>query len=144
MGMDRDQMLAFNAKVIDEFRSNGGQCGGYFEGNPMLLVTLEGARSGRSMTLPLTCYVADDAWIVMASAGGSPAHPAWYHNLVANPRVVVEFGTERFAAEAQLLAGPDRERAYTAMVAALPRFGEYQAKVERAIPLFALVRAEGS
>ncbi|MEM7218720.1 MAG: nitroreductase family deazaflavin-dependent oxidoreductase [Pseudomonadota bacterium] len=136
-----DKLLDFNRSVIDEFRANGGKCGGPFEGNPMVLVTMKGAKSGRELTSPLS-YTADgDDCIVFASAGGSPKHPNWYFNLVAHPDVVIERGTERYAGRAVLVAGDEREDACAKMVAAMPRFADYQAMVDREIPVFKLVRA---
>jgi len=135
------ELLQFNRSIIDEFRANGGRCGGRFEGNPMLLVTMRGARSGRELTSPLSYCADGDDCIVMASAGGSPAHPDWYYNLRANPEVVVERGTERYRARAILTTGSARESAFAKMVTALPRFGDYQAGVDREIPVFRLVRA---
>lgn len=139
-GMTDEQTLTFNAAVIEEFRSNGGACGGRFEGNPMLLVTMMGAKSGRELTSPLTYHAYGDDYVVMASAGGDPKHPAWLFNLSANPAVVLEVGDERFEATAVRLAGDDRTQAFESMVSAMPRFGDYQQAVEREIPLFAFVR----
>ena len=139
-GMTDDQVLGFNAGIIEEFRANEGKCGGMFEGNPMLLMTMTGAKSGRQLTSPLTYHPDGDDYIVMASAGGDPKHPAWYFNLVANPDVVLEVGTERFDATAVQTEGAERTRVFEAMSEAMPRFGEYQAGVQREIPIFKLVR----
>lgn len=141
-GLTREQTLAFNASVIETFRANGGEMpdGHPMHGNPTLLLTMTGARSGRTLTSPLT-YTADgDAYIVMASAGGSPTLPAWAHNLRANADVELEVGEERFAARAVETEGAARARAFELMTTALPRFAEYQASVEREIPLFRLER----
>ena len=135
-----EMLLDYKRSVVEEFRANKGKCGGGFEGNPMLLLTVTGARSGRRLTSPLSYTPLDDDFIVFASAGGQPTHPQWYFNLVANPGVEIEVGTESFAATATVLEGDERERAYTAMTTALPRFGEYQAAVEREIPVIRLRR----
>lgn len=135
-----NELLAFNEKIIEEFRANGGRCGGPFEGNPMLLLTMKGARSGREITTPLTYCADGDDCIVMASAGGSPRHPGWYYNLLADPIVTVERGTETYQARAHLTTADERRQAYDKMVAALPRFGDYQASVEREIPIFKLIK----
>ena len=76
----------------------------------------------------------------MASAGGAPTHPAWYFNLVAHPDITAEVGSERFAATAVLTSGDERQAVYDSMTAAMPRFGDYQAGVEREIPMFRIVR----
>jgi deazaflavin-dependent oxidoreductase (nitroreductase family) len=140
LGMTRDQLLAFNAGIVDEFRANGGACGGMFEGNDMILLTMKGAKSGRELVSPLTYHPYEGDFVVMASAGGAPNHPAWYYNLVAHPDITAEVGTERFSATAVLTAGDERQAVYDSMTAAMPRFAEYQAKVEREIPLFRIVR----
>jgi deazaflavin-dependent oxidoreductase (nitroreductase family) len=135
------ELLDFNKKIIEEFRANGGKCGGQFEGNPMILLTMTGAKSGKSLTSPLSYCADGDDCIIFASAGGAPKHPAWYHNVVANPDVIVERGEEKYAAKAMLTEGEDRTEAFEKMVAALPRFGDYQKNTNREIPVFRLVRA---
>jgi deazaflavin-dependent oxidoreductase (nitroreductase family) len=140
MGMSDDQLLGFNRGIVEEFRDNDGKCGGRFEGNPMLLLTMTGAKSGRELVSPLTYHAAGDVQVIMASAGGAPSHPSWFYNLVAQPSVVVELGTERFEATAVRLEGSEREVALAGFAAEMPRFGDYQAGVEREIPLFRLVR----
>ena len=117
-------LLSFNQGVTAEFRANGGRCGGPFEGNPMILMTMTGARSGRSLTTPLTYCADGDDCLVMASAGGSPHHPQWYFNLVANPGITVERGTETYDALAILTSGDQRQAAYDRMTTALPRFAD--------------------
>ena len=141
LGMESvEQLLAFNQGIVEEFRANGGKCGGMFEGNPMILLNMKGAKSGRDLISPLSYCADGDDCIIMASAGGSPKHPNWYHNLVAHPDITVERGTEKYAAKAVLTAGDDRTDAYTRMVTAMPRFADYQAGVDREIPVFRLVR----
>lgn len=141
--MTDEQVLAFNRTVIDTFRAHGGVLPeGPLAGNPTVLVTMTGARTGRTLTTPLTYTVdpADGSLIVMASAGGSPRLPAWAHNLRADPAVTVEVLDETFGAVAVEAEGAERTRVFDIMVATLPRFGDYQASVERVIPLFRLVR----
>src|SRR5436190_16045563 len=100
-------MKAFNAALIEEFRANGGKVGGRFEGRPVLLLTTTGAKSGRPFTLPLV-YLADgDRLLIFASKAGSPKNPDWYHNLVANPTVRVEVGSESYDARATVLSGEE-------------------------------------
>ena len=140
LGMTRAQLLAFNAGVVEEFRANDGVCGGPFEGNDMILLTMTGAKSGRELVSPLTYHPYEGDFVVMASAGGAPNHPAWYFNLVAHPDITAEVGNERFAATAVLTSGEDRQAVYDSMTAAMPRFGDYQAGVEREIPMFRIVR----
>ncbi len=139
--MDAEQWIPFNAKVIEEFRANGGRCGGYLEGNPLVLVTATGARSGEPRTIPLTFHELDGRIFVAASAGGAPEAPAWYHNRRANPRVVVELGRERFDADIRQLESVERDAIWARIASGEPRFAEYQESVERVIPLLEIVRA---
>ncbi|SFL13350.1 deazaflavin-dependent oxidoreductase, nitroreductase family [Streptosporangium canum] len=100
--------MDFNKQVIDEFRANNGQVGGCFEGARLLLLTTTGARSGTPHTTPLV-YLPDgvERMLVIASAGGAPNNPAWYHNLQANPRATVETGVFVLDVEAEVLRPPN-------------------------------------
>src|SRR3954468_7695989 len=98
--------------VIEEFRANRGKVGGPFEGRPVLLVTVTGAKSGRRITKPLVYLPDGDRLLIFASKGGAPTHPAWYHNLVANPVVTVEVGDETYEVRASPLTGPERDQLY--------------------------------
>ena len=135
--------LEFNKGVIDEFRSNEGVCTGPFEGMPMILITMTGAKSGRELCSPLVYSTDGDDAVVIASKAGAPEHPNWYHNLVANPTVTVEIGTEKYEATAKLAEGDERKRLYDAQAAKMPQFAEYEASAAehgREIPVFRLVR----
>lgn len=134
-------MLEFNKGIIEEFRANGGACGGPFEGMPMVLVTMTGAKSGRELTSPLVYSNDGDDVVIIASKGGAPTHPNWYHNLKANPAVTVEVGTESWEATAQLTEGAERRRLFDAQAAQMPQFAEYETSAAgREIPVFRLVR----
>lgn len=142
--MTDEQWLSLNDGVIAEFRANGGRCGGRWEGNPMVLLTTIGARSGRERTSPLT-YTTDstesgDRLVLIASRAGDDRHPDWFHNLVANPEVVVELGTERFDAVATVAEEPERSRLLDARIAAMPRFGDYVNQTDRTIPVVVVER----
>src|SRR5690606_15146867 len=101
-----------NRKVIEQFRANGGKVG---DGRaPHILLTTTGAKSGLTRVNPLNYSVDGDRIVVIASKGGAPSHPDWYHNLVAHPEVIVEVGTERFPARASVAQGEERERLYNA------------------------------
>lgn len=141
--MDKAAFDEMNRTVIDEFRANGGTAGGIFEGKPLVLVHHIGAKSGTERIAPLV-YLPDDGRVfIFASKGGADSHPDWYHNLVANPVVTVEIGTETYSATARILEGAERDEIYAKQVEAEPQFGEYQAKTERVIPVIELVRAAG-
>jgi deazaflavin-dependent oxidoreductase (nitroreductase family) len=130
---------SFNAGIIDEFRANGGKVGGMFEGAPMLLLTTTGAKSGRPFTTPLVHTTDGDRIVIIASKGGAPSHPDWYHNVVANPEVTVEIGTESFPATASVVEGEERQRLYDAQAELMPNFKEYAEKTTRQIPVVVLV-----
>lgn len=128
----------FNRPVVAEFRANGGRVGGMFEGGDLLLLTTVGARSGRETTSPLGYVRADGRLFVIASAGGSDRHPAWYHNLLAHPMVRVELGTEEFSAVAVPAEGEDRDRLFAEAVRVAPGYGDYQAGTDRVLPVVVL------
>src|SRR6266550_7757185 len=90
----------FNQNIITEFRANGGKVSGLFANVSLLLLTTVGAKSGQPRTMPLAYTTDGDHFIVIASKGGAPTNPDWYHNLLANPLVTVEIGNERFQARA--------------------------------------------
>lgn len=131
---------AFNQALIAEFRANGGKVGGQFAGRPLLLLSTVGVRSGLTRTSPLAYTTDGERYVIIASKGGAPSHPDWYHNLVANPLVTVEVGTEQFQARATIAEGEERTRLFDKMAAQMPGFAEYQRKVERQIPVVVLER----
>ncbi|MGI3226255.1 nitroreductase/quinone reductase family protein [Streptomyces sp. GTA36] len=129
----------FNQQVIEEFRANAGQVGGYFEGARLILLTTTGARSGKRHTTPLAYYPDGGASVlVIASAAGAPTHPAWFHNLLAHPQVTVETGVFTYEATAEALAGPERDNAFARLVEAEPGWADYQSKTTRVILVVAL------
>lgn len=152
--MTDDQWLELNGGVIEEFRSGHGHCGGRWQGNPMLLLTTIGARSGRERTSPLTyTRPADDpaALVLIASKAGADLHPAWFHNLVANPSVIVEIargapgeaaGIERYRAIARIAEEPERSRLFDERIAVMPRFGDYVTQTDRTIPVVVVDRGD--
>ena len=131
----------FNKKIIDEFRSNGGRVGGPFEGAPMLLLHTTGARSGEERVNPMVYLDLDGRRFVFASKAGAPSHPAWYHNLVTNPDVSVEVGSETYSATARPLDGEERDRIYAEQSQRMPNFAEYQETTDRVIPVVELIPA---
>lgn len=133
----------FNQQVIDEFRANAGKVGGWFEGSRLLLLTTTGARSGKPHTAPVGYLPDGDQVLVIASAGGAPHHPAWYHNLVAHPEVTVEDGTFTYQATSRVLHGTERDQLFARAVEADRGWAEYQAKTDRVIPVIALREIPG-
>jgi deazaflavin-dependent oxidoreductase (nitroreductase family) len=105
----------------------------------MILVTHTGAKSGQERTTPLVYTKDGDRFVIVASKGGAPTNPAWFHNMKANPRVTVEVGDDRFEAEAEIYEdGPERRRLFDAQSALMPGFTDYESKTDRVIPVVAL------
>jgi len=131
---------SFNKNLIEEFRANGGKVTGVFERAPLLLLTSKGAKSGRDHTTPVVYTRDGDNFVVLASKGGSPTNPAWYHNLVANPDATVEVGSETFPVKATVAEGAERDRLFDQQAALMPNFAEYQKNTTRRIPVIVLER----
>ena len=130
----------WNAKIIEDFRANGGKAGGYFAGKPLLLLHHVGAKSGAKRVSPLAYYLDGDRWAIFASRGGSEVNPAWYHNLIADPEVCIEVGEETVDVTATEIHGEERRRIYAAHAEQWPVFAEYERETERTIPVFVLER----
>ena len=130
----------FNQTVIEEFRTNEGKVGGQFATVPMLLLHTLGAKSGQPRVNPLAYLDDGEQLVIVASFAGAPNNPPWYYNLVANPGVGVEVGSEEFRATATVVEEPERSALYEKVAAALPAFTEYQNKTTRTIPVIALTR----
>ncbi len=128
----------WNKQIIDEFHANAGKVGGHFAGRTLLLLHTIGAKSGIERVNPVA-YVRDgDRFVVIASKGGAPTNPQWYHNLLAHPLITVEVGTEKIQVRAEVTREPERSRLYDKMVAMMPGFDEYRHKTTRVIPVFTL------
>jgi deazaflavin-dependent oxidoreductase (nitroreductase family) len=135
------EISAFNAMMIEEFRANEGRVSGPFAGTPMVLIHHIGARSGIERVTPLACSPqADGQFAIVAANGGAPAHPGWYYNLRAHPRITVEVGAETFTVLAEELEGTARAGLWAKLVAEFPSVGEFQARTARRIPVFLLTR----
>src|ERR1035437_6146031 len=132
---DPDPRAAFAAMtktLITDFRANGGHVtSGPFAGRPVLLLTTTGAKSGQARLAPLVYSREGNDYVIVASKGGAPTHPAWHYNLVANPVVTVEVGGETFEARARVTEGEERDRLFAERVATNPTFAEYQRKTTR-------------
>ena len=131
-----------NKAIIEEFRSNGGKVGGLFTGRTLLLLHTTGAKSKAERINPVAYTTDGDRIVIIASKGGAPTHPDWYHNVVGNPHVTIEVGTEKFQARAAIATEPERTRLYDQMAAVMPGFAEYQRKTTRRIPVIVLTRTK--
>ncbi len=130
----------FNTQLIEEYRATNGNVTGVFAGRPLMLLTTTGEKSGQPRTAPLVYTTDGDALVIIASKGGAPTNPDWYHNLRANPLVTVELGAERFEAQARVAEGEERQRLYDAQAALMPAFADYQRNTDREIPVVVLER----
>jgi deazaflavin-dependent oxidoreductase (nitroreductase family) len=133
-------MNDFNKQIIEEFRANGGKGSGMFESVPLLLLTTRGSKTGQPRVAPLIYVTDGDRLVIMASKGGAPTHPDWYHNIVANPEVTVEVGTETFPAHAEIAAEPERTQLVDRVAEIWPQLREYEQNTERTIPVVTLTR----
>lgn len=130
-------VIEWNRNMIDEFRANAGKVNQF---DQVLLLTTTGRRSGRPYTTPVVYAQDGDRYLIFASKAGADTNPDWYHNLVATPRVTIELGTDKFAANATVTQGEERDRLYATQAARQPQFAEYQSKTKRLIPVVALTR----
>ncbi|MFN8019426.1 MAG: nitroreductase family deazaflavin-dependent oxidoreductase [Acidimicrobiales bacterium] len=129
----------WNKQIMAEFRENAGKVGGPFEGAPMLILHTTGAKSGAERETPLMYQALDGGSIaIFASMAGAPTNPAWYHNIVANPAVTVELGTETKAFTARVATPEEREPIWTKQKADYANFAEYETLTTRTIPVVIL------
>ena len=130
-------MSDWNAKVIEEFRANGGNVAS-FARQPLLLLTHRGAKTGTRRTNPLAYFRDGDDYVIVASKGGADTNPDWYHNLLAEPSGTIEVGTDEIEVTARSVDGEERDRLWTMITAANPAFAEYEQKTTRTIPVIVL------
>ena len=132
-------MKAFLAANVGLFRATGGKIGSSMFGGKVLLLTTKGKKTGRVRTVPVMYFEDGADKVVIASAGGSPVHPAWYNNLSQEPNVTVETKGKKYKARAEVAKGADRERIWQKVVAEQPRFDGYAKKTQgREIPVVVL------
>jgi deazaflavin-dependent oxidoreductase (nitroreductase family) len=105
-----------------------------------LILTTVGAKSGAERTTPVGWFPGPEGgWLIVASAGGAARNPAWYHNIAAHPdQVTIELNGRTIAVTAGQLHGPERDEAWRQITAAAPRFGDYQRKTDRELPVIRL------
>ncbi len=130
--------LEWARKQADLIEESGGTKGTEMNGMRVILVTSVGNKSGKLRKTPLMRVEHDGRYAAVASLGGAPKHPVWYHNIVANPHLEVQDGTVKQDMTAREVFGDEKAEWWTRAVAAFPNYAEYQAKTERVIPLFVL------
>ena len=135
-----DSPTGWVAKHIRHYVETDGQQGQVYNGVPALLLTTRGRRSGKLRRTALFYGQDGDRYLLVASNGGAPKHPAWYLNLVDEPEVEIQIGAERFAACARTASAEEKPALWQKMVALFPLYASYQAKAGREIPLVIVER----
>ncbi|GAA5611794.1 nitroreductase family deazaflavin-dependent oxidoreductase [Streptomyces platensis] len=123
---------------VELYETSGGREGTTLRGMPVVVLTTRGARSGKLRKSPLMRVEHEGAYAAVASMGGSPRHPVWYHNLVADPRVELQDGPVRQDMTAREVTGPEKALWWGRAVEAFPDYDDYQKKTDRQIPVFVL------
>jgi deazaflavin-dependent oxidoreductase (nitroreductase family) len=128
----------WNRQIVEEFRSNEGRVGGQFANVPLLLLHTKGARSGAERINPLAYQRLDSGYAIFGSYAGAPKNPAWFHNLMADPKATIEVGTSTVTVTARVTEGAERDRIWTQQKQDVPGFADYEAKTDRTIPVVVL------
>jgi len=126
---------------LKRYQATNGADGHIWNGVPTLLLTTQGRKSGEPRTLPLIYGQDGKRYVIVASRGGAPDHPAWYKNLAATPTVEVQVAADKFEARASTAKGEERARLWKLMTQIWPAYDEYQGKTSRQIPVVVLERA---
>ena len=124
----------------ERFEASGGTEANELKGVPIIVLTSVGAKSGNLRKTALMRVEHEGRYAVVASKGGAPTHPVWYHNLVKEPHVELQDGAERHDYDAAVVEGDERAAWWARAVAVWPDYAEYQRKTDREIPVFVLQR----
>lgn len=122
------------------YKLSGGRIGGSMQGGDIIVLGHKGAKSGKQRETPLIGGQHDDGWVVIASYSGHDEHPAWYHNLVANPDATVQLGKQTHRVRAREVEGDEREQLWNDMAQIYSDYDEYKSVTERHIPVLVLER----
>jgi len=133
-----EQETDWNTRVTEEFRANDGRVSGQFEDAPLLLLHHTGAKSHTDRVSPLVYQAVGNSYAVFGSNAGRASHPAWYYNLVAQPRTSIEVGAKTLAVTARVTDGEERDAIWTRQKELMPGFAEYEAGTPRQIPVVLL------
>ncbi|MGI5336192.1 nitroreductase family deazaflavin-dependent oxidoreductase [Streptomyces sp. CA-181903] len=125
---------------VEQYESSGGTEGTTLRGMPVVVLTTRGAKSGKLRKTPVMRVEHEGRYAVVASLGGAPKHPVWYHNLKADPRAELQDGPLRQDMTAREVTGEEKARWWERAVAAYPDYADYQKKTDREIPVFVLER----
>jgi deazaflavin-dependent oxidoreductase (nitroreductase family) len=130
--------LDWSREQAELYESSGGTKGTTLRGMPVVLLTTRGNKTGALRKTPLMRVEHEGRYAVVASFGGAPKHPVWYHNIVAHPHVELQDGPVKQDMIAREVTGAERDEWWARAVAAFPPYAEYQEKTERVIPVFVL------
>ena len=130
------------ARQVDQIEASGGTTGLTLQGKPVVVVTMRGRKSGKVRKAALMRVEHDGAYAAIASKGGAPEHPVWYHNFLAHPEVDLQDGPEKHTYRARVVEGEERAEWWERSVAQFAPYAEYEAKTDREIPVFVLERIE--
>lgn len=138
--------LDWSREQADTYMKSGGTEGTQLQGKPVILLTTVGAKTGKLRKTPLMRVEHDGQYAIVASLGGAPKNPVWYHNVVKNPRVELQDGTVTGDYDAREVFGDEKAIWWQRAVAVWPDYASYQTKTDRQIPVFVLtpVRAAAS
>ena len=145
MGLQGDYVPSPSTHARDQvalYESSGGTEGTTMRGKPVIVLTTRGAKSGKIRKTPLMRVEHDGEYAVVASQGGAPSHPQWYHNVVADPHVELQDGPTKTEMVANEVTGEQRATWWQRAVDAWPDFANYQTKTDRVIPVFVLSPAD--
>lgn len=134
----------FAAEQVEQYERTGGAEGGTMRDLPCIILTSVGAKTGALRKNPLMRVEHEGEYAVVASMGGAPKNPTWYHNLVANPHVELQDGPEKHDYVAHEAFGDERDEWWERAVEAFPPYARYQEKTDRQIPVFVLVRTSAT
>lgn len=130
--------MLYGKEHVQRYRETDGQEGHDWNGTTVLLLTTTGRKSGTQRTTPLIYQRHGGSYVVVASDGGAPDHPSWYHNLQTDPTVEVQVKGERFKAGARTATPQEKDELWRLMTKAWPGYDEYQTKTDREIPVVVL------
>lgn len=126
------------AEQVELFERTQGREGNLMQGMPIIVITMRGNKSGFVRKVPLMRVEHDGSYAAVASLGGAPKHPVWYHNIVANPDVTLQDGATVHQLRAREVTGDEKAEWWKRAVAAYPPYADYQARTDRVIPVFVL------
>jgi F420H(2)-dependent quinone reductase len=136
--VDEGYIRKFSADHVARYEASGGEDGRIVNGYPAVVVTTRGAKTGAVRKFPVMRVSDGTCYALVASLGGSPRNPAWYHNVVANPEVTLQDGPDARPYTAREVHGAEREEWWARAVEAFPPYAGYQVKTERVIPVLVL------